>query len=325
MKRLTCAAITLLMLLSIFVLGACGEEQDDTVARVAGLTGPTSIGMIEIIENAANDVAEHPYEFTIAGSADEITPLLIQGELDIAAVPANLASVLYNRTDGGMEVLAVNTLGVLYIVERGESISSLTDLQGKTIYATGRGSTPEYNLYYLLESAGLDPDTDVTIEWKSEPTEVVALMSEEPGSIAMMPQPYVTVAQNNIEDLRIALDLTQEWANLGTGSEMVTGVVVARREFIEEHPQVISRFLEEYEQSVEFVNSSVSEAAALVEKHNIVNAAVAEKAIPYCNIVFMTGDEMHDALGGYLEVLFDQNAESVGGALPGEDFYYGVS
>ncbi len=324
MKKTISLLLSVVILVFSLMLSACGGKKDDTVARVAGLKGPTSIGMIEIMENADNGKGENQYDFKIAGSADEITPLLIKGELDIAAVPANLASVLYNKTEGGIQVLAVNTLGVLYIVERGESISTLADLKGKTIYATGKGSTPEYNLRYLLISAGIDPDEDVVIEWKSEPTEVVALMSEEPGSIAMLPQPYVTVAQGAIEDLRIALDLTEEWSALGTGSEMVTGVVIARSEFIEEHPTIISGFLEEYEHSVEFVNSSVSEAAELVEKFDIVKAAVAEKAIPYCNIVYITGSEMQSALGGYLQVLFEQSSESVGGVLPADGFYYGV-
>ena len=324
MKRIISIVISALLLLSMLALGACGEKKDDTTVRIAGLKGPTSIGMIEIMENADSGKSEYSYDFSIAGSADEITPLMVKGELDIAAVPANLASVLYNKTEGGIKVLAVNTLGVLYIVERGESITALTDLKGKTIYATGKGSTPEYNLRYLLQSAGVDPDNDVAIEWKTEPSEVVALMSQEPGSVAMMPQPYVTVAQSSIEDLRIALNLTQEWSALGTGSEMVTGVVIARSEFVEEHPSIIKGFLEEYKHSVEFVNSSVSEAAALVEKFDIVKAAVAEKAIPYCNIVFITGNEMQSSLGGYLQVLFDQNPASTGGALPGDDFYYGV-
>lgn len=322
MKRTVCVLLAVFMLFSALSLAACGGQKDSTVMRVAGLKGPTSIGMIEIMENAESGKSVNNYEFTIAGSADEITPLIIKGELDAAAVPANLASVLYNKTDGGVQVLAVNTLGVLYIVERGDSISSLSDLRGRTIYATGKGSTPEYNLRYLLSAAGLDPDNDIVIDWRSEPSEVVALMSEEPGSVAMMPQPYVTVAQSSIDDLSIALDLTEEWASLNTGSEMITGVVVARKEFVEEHPELISSFLDEYAASVSFVNSQTADAAQLVEKFGIVKAAVAEKAIPYCNIVCISGSEMRSALSGYIQVLFDQKAESVGGALPSDDFYY---
>lgn len=292
--------------------------------RIAGLKGPTSIGMIQVMEKNDSGESANDYTFTVAGAADEITPLIIKGELDIAAVPANLASVLYNRTEGEIQVLAVNTLGVLYIVERGEAVTSLEDLRGKTIYATGKGSTPEYNLRYLLTSAGLDPDKDVTIEWKTEPSEVVAIMSEEPGSIAMMPQPYVTSARGQIEDLRVAIDLTAAWDELDTGSAMVTGVVLARREFVEQYPEQIEAFLNEYKESAEFVNANVAEAAQLVEKFDIIKAAVAEKAIPYCNICFMQGSEMRSALEGYLEVLFEQNPESVGGALPGADFYYGA-
>lgn len=299
-------------------------ESEPVNMRIAGLKGPTSIGMIQVMEKNDSGESANDYTFTVAGAADEITPLIIKGELDIAAVPANLASVLYNRTEGEIQVLAVNTLGVLYIVERGEAVTSLEDLRGKTIYATGKGSTPEYNLRYLLTSAGLDPDKDVTIEWKTEPSEVVAIMSEEPGSIAMMPQPYVTSARGQIEDLRVAVDLTAVWDELDTGSAMVTGVVLARREFVEQYPEQIDAFLNEYKESAEFVNANVAEAAQLVEKFDIIKAAVAEKAIPYCNICFMQGSEMRSALEGYLEVLFEQNLESVGGALPGADFYYGA-
>jgi NitT/TauT family transport system substrate-binding protein len=298
------------------------ETAESVTINIAGLKGPTSIGMIQLMDNAEAGVAANDYNFTIAGSADEITPLLIKGELDIAAVPANLASVLYNKTEGQIQVLAVNTLGVLYIVERGESISSVADLKGKTIYATGKGSTPEYNLRYLLEQNGIDPDNDVTIEFKSEPTEVVAVLSEDESAVAMLPQPYVTVAGNSIEDLRIALDLTSEWDSLGSGSTMITGVVVARTEFVEQHPEAVAAFLEEYEASTDFVNGDVAKAAQLVEKFDIFKAAIAEKAIPYCNITFISGSRMKSELEGYLTVLYDQNPESVGGAMPADDFYY---
>lgn len=320
MKRIVCIVISFILLTSA-ILG-CGGAVEAEKARIAGLKGPTSIGMVKVMESAGTN---NGYTFTIAGSADEITPLLIKGELDMAAVPANLASVLHNKTGGEIQVVAVNTLGVLYIVERGESITSLSDLSGKTIYATGKGSTPEYNLRYLLSANGIDPDKDVTIEWKSEPTEVVALMSENPGSVAMMPQPYVTVAQSSISDLRIAADLTAEWKSLGVDSEMVTGVLVARRSFLEENPKTVKNFLEAYKSSAEFVNNNTAEAALLVERFDIVKAAVAEKAIPFCNITFISGIEMKEALSGYLEVLFEQNPESVGGALPADDFYYGIS
>lgn len=290
--------------------------------RIAGMTGPTSMGMAKLMESAEAGDAKNNYIFTIVGSADEITPKLIKGDLDIAAVPANLASVLYNNTDKKVRLLAVNTLGVLYIVEKGNEIKSFTDLKGKTIYATGKGSTPEYNLRYLLSQNGIDPDKDVVIEWKSEPNEVVALLKNNESGVAMMPQPYVTIAQTQVEGLRIAVNLTEEWNKLGNGSAMITGVVIARSDFVDKNPEQIAAFLDEYKLSTEYVNANVSEAAQFIEKFGIFKAAVAQKALPYCNIAFIEGEEMRNAVNGYLGVLFDQNPKSVGGSLPDEGFYF---
>lgn len=292
--------------------------------RIAGLKGPTSMGMVKLMQDAEDGTAKNNYTFTIAGSADEITPKLTQGELDIAAVPANLAAVLYNNTKGAVQLLAVNTLGVIYIVEKGDSVQSLADLKGKTIYATGKGSTPEYALKYILSENGIDPDKDVTIEWKTEPTEVVQTLAQADGAIAMLPQPYVTVAQGQVEGLRVAVDLNQAWNDLDNGSLFLTGVLVVRTEFAKEHPEQIDAFLKEYEASTQWVNANVADAAQLVEKYDIVKAAVAEKAIPACNITYIAGQQMKDATTGYLQVLFDQNPKSVGGQLPDDGFYYGT-
>jgi NitT/TauT family transport system substrate-binding protein len=286
------------------------------------MTGPTGMGMAKLLADNQAGATANAYEFTLAGSADEITPKLVQGSLDIAAVPANLAAVLYNNTDGAIQLLAANTLGVLYIVEQGQAVNSLADLRGKTIYATGKGSTPEYTLRYLLDANGIDPDTDVSIEWKSEPTEIVATLTQQPDAIAMLPQPYVTVAQTNLPNLRIAVDLTAAWDDLGTGSQLITGVLVTRRDFAAEHPAQIADFLTEYQASTEYVNADPAAAAPLIEEFIGVKAPIAAKAIPYCNITYLAGPELHSAMSGYLQVLFDQNPASVGGSLPGDDFYY---
>ncbi len=329
MKKLL-SLVLCTLLLACAVLG-CGEAADNVSStpaptpvtmRIAGLKGPTSMGLVKVMEDNENGKAANNYEFTVAGSADEITPLLTKGELDIAAVPANLASVLYNKTEGAIQLLAVNTLGVVYITEKGDSINSLADLKGKTIYATGKGSTPEYALRYILSENGIDPERDVTIEWKSEPTEVVALLKNAPTGVAMLPQPYVTVAQTSVEGLRIAVDLNNEWQKLDNGSLFLTGVLVARKSFVEENKAAVNEFLKEYKASTEYVNANVAEAATLVEKVGIVKAAVAQKAIPYCNITYIDGEDMKTAVAGYLKVLFDLNPASVGGALPEDGFYY---
>lgn len=313
MKKL----ISLLMILAMVLsMTACAAAEDAPV-RLAALKGPTAMGLVQLFDAHAGE-----YDVLIAGSADEVTPKLIQGEIDIAAVPVNLASVLYNRTEGAMQLIAINTLGVLYIVEKGgEAVQSLEDLKGRTIYATGKGSTPEYALTYLLKEHGLDIAADVTVEWKSEPTEVVALLAQNENAVAMMPQPYVTVASAQVEGLRVALNLTEEWDQLENGSRLITAGIVARREFVENHPEAVAAFLEQFAVSAAYANENVAEAAQLVEKYIGVKAPVAQKALPACNIVCITGQEMADILPGYLQTLFDLNPAAVGGNLPGADFY----
>lgn len=295
--------------------------------NVMALKGPTAMGMVKLMDDAdSGNVDTENYSFEIAASADEVTPKLIQGETDIAAVPANLASVLYNKTEGQIQVLAVNTLGVLYIVENGDSIHSVSDLAGRTIYASGKGSIPEYALNFILEKNGLTPGTDVTIEWKSEHSECVSALAQDPEGIAMLPQPFVTTAQAKNPNLKVALDLTEEWdkvmENEETKSSLLTGVVVVRKEFAEENPEAVEDFMDRYADSVKYVNDNVEEAAKLVGNYDIVTEDVAVKAIPECNIVCITGEDMKEQLSGYLAVLKDANPESIGGELPGDDFYY---
>ena len=295
--------------------------------NVTALKGPTAMGMVQMMDDADNGkIDSENYQFTIAASIDEVTPAISQGETDIAAVPANVSSVLYNKLEGGVQVLAINTLGVLYIVENGDTVQSVADLRGKTIYASGKGATPEYALNYILQENGIDPASDVTIEWKSEHSECVAALAQDPSGIAMLPQPFVTTAQAQNPDLRVALDLTEEWDKIQENAEnpsaLLTGVVIVRTEFAKEHPEAVSDFMERYKSSVEFVNENVDEAAQLVGNYDIVPAEVAKKAIPACNIVCITGDEMQEKLSGYLAVLNEQNPEAVGGQLPDDDFYY---
>ena len=342
-----------LTLALVFALAACGQKTDapdeqdkhqteqqtenDTSAHysIAALKGPTAMGLVKLMRDS-NETAsallssDKPYEgevgnfytFTLAGSADEVTPALIKGELDMACVPANLAAVLYGKTNGEIEVLAVNTLGVLYIVENGESVQSIKDLAGKTIVAAGKGSTPEYALRYLLAENGIDPDSDVTIDWKSEHSECVAALASGQASIALLPQPFVTVAQGKIEGLRMALDLNAEWDALDNGSALITGVIVGRRAVVEENPAAVNEFLKDYAASVDWVNANTAEAAALIGEYGIVDAAVAEKALPYCNIVCLTGADLLETLPGYLEVLYNANPAAVGGEMPDNSFYF---
>lgn len=306
---------------------ASETDGDETAINVMALKGPTAMGMVKFMDDSdAGNAGDYDYNFTIAAAIDEVTPKLVQGQADIAAVPANMASVLFNNTKGGVEVLAVNTLGVLYIVENGDMVHSVEDLRGKTIYASGKGATPEYGLNYVLSQNGIDPEKDVTIEWKSEHTECLAALTSSENAIAMLPQPFVTTAQSKVETIRTALDLSEEWDKLQEGaaapSAMITGVVVARTEFVNEHPKEIADFMARYQESVDFVNNNVEKGAELVGKYEIVPAPVAVKAIPECNITYIDGEEMKEKLSGYLDSLYQQNPAAVGGALPTDEFYY---
>ena len=310
---------SLIVILALALLPAAFAEE--AAVRVGALKGPTAMGMVEMMEDHADT-----YDFTLAAAPDEIVPLLVKGELDIAAVPANLGSVLYNNTKGAVKALAINTLGVLYICERDESISSVADLKGRTLVSAGKGSTPEYALNYILRGNGLDPEKDLTIEYKSEHAECLAAMLQDETLVAMLPQPFATVAMGKADDLRPALDLTEAWDALQADEEnpstLITGIAVARADFIEQHPEAVKQFMDDYRESVIFAQQNVADAAQLIGKFDIFEAGPAEKALPYCNITFIDGEDLKTKLSGYLDVLFEADPASVGGAVPGEDFYY---
>mgnify|MGYP000926776108 FL=1 len=264
------------------------KGSDDKIEiKIAALKGPTGMGMVKMMEDAENGTAANDYKFTVVGEADVVSTGLIKGDFDIAAVPCNLASVLYNKTEGQIKIAAINTLGVLYIVETGNEITTVEDLRGKTIYSTGYGTTPQYTLNYLLSINGIDPEKDVNIEYKTESTEVAALLENSTDAIAMLPQPYVTTVMMNNDKVRIALDIEKEWTEQNQdGSGVVTGVVVVNKEFLEKNPEAVESFMAEYNESAKFVNDNIDQAAQLIEKFEIFKAAVAKKAMPYCNITF---------------------------------------
>lgn len=294
------------------------SEATEATLRIAGLKGPTTMGLVNLM---ADEVASS-YDFTMYGAADEIVPLLVKGDLDAAAVPANLAATLYNKTNGAVEVACINTLGVLYIVENGETVNSVADLKGQTIVTTGKGTTPEYVLSYVLSENGVDPDSDVTIEYCSEATEALSKVQAGEATIAMLPQPFVTSALSQVEGLRVALDMNEEWQKVA-GSKLVTGVLVVRKDAVENDPEAFASFMEGYAASVEAANSDLEGTAALCEQYGVVaKAALAQKALPQCNIVFETGDEMKADLETYFNVLYAADPTSVGGTLPADDFYY---
>ena len=297
-------------------------DVSDVTIRIGALKGPTGLGMLQLLQEA-ND-GEKPYEFTLAGAADELTGKITTGELDAVALPTNSAAALYNKTEGQLQIAMVNTLGVLYLVTYGDTeITSIADLAGKTVYSSGQGTVAEYAFNYILSANGLEAGKDVTVEYKTEHAEIATLMASGQADIAVLPQPFVTQATSQNPDLKVALNLTEEWDKAADGASILTmGCLVVRKDFAEENKDAFNAFLDDYKESVEFVNANPAEAAVISGEVDLIGAAVAEKAIPECNIVYIDGDEMKEKLPGFLQILYDANPQSVGGAMPGDDFYY---
>ena len=321
MKKLTSLLLSAALLVGMLACGASAKT--NTTVRVAGLKGTTTMGLVNLLAMEQNGTASQNYDLQLYGAADEVVPKLIKGEVDIAAIPANLAATLYQKTSGGIQVMAVNTLGVLYVVEKGDTVHRFADLKGRTILSTGKGTTPEYVLRYLLRKNGIDPDKDVKIEYYSEASEVTAQMAAtKKDAIAVLPQPYVTAAQMKDSSLRVVLDLTKEW-NKVCDTQLITGVTVVRTAYAEEHPEEVINFLKDYQKSVDAANDDLDGTAALCEEVGVVaKAAIAKKALPKCNIVYRIGDEMKADVNAYLQVLYDASPAAVGGKLPDANFYY---
>lgn len=300
--------------------------------RVGALLGPTGLGMAELMEKNEQRETGNIYEFTLAGAPDEITGKIISGELDIAAVPTNLAAALYEKTEKKVNIIGVNTLGVLYMLqnqsvgaedgdEEADLVESVADLKGKEILSSGQGATQEYVLNYLLQANDLIPGEDVTITYLSEHAELATQMLEGRVELALLPQPFVTNVMTKDEEVKQVLDITDEWKTI-TGTELAMGCIIVRSEFLEKNKQAVDLFLEEYAASAEYVNENVDEAAALSGKFEIIKEDVAKKALPQCNIVSMTGQEMKTAVSAYLDILYKADPKSVGGNLPDDEFYY---
>lgn len=305
------------------------EPTDFFRTRVSMLKGPTGLGCAKLMEESGEDGSpEYPYSFTVYADPTEAVAALTKGEVDIAALPTNLASTLYHKLDGGVQLLALNTYGVLYILERGDSIQTMADLKGRTVHAYGQGANPEFVLNYLLEQNELDPDTDVDVRWHATSDEVSAMIAEGEGDVCMLPVPAATGLLMKSQDVRSALDLTEEWEKAGAEGVLTMGCLVVRTEFAQEHPEAVETFLEQYEASISYMTdpANLDHAAALAEKQGIVpKAAVARRAIPDANLCFITGRDMLDGIQGYYQVLFQADPASIGGSIPDGAFYYGLN
>ena len=268
-----------------------------------------------------NNAPQHNYQFEILGTADEIVYRFINGSLDIALVPANIAAVLYRGTKEDIQVININTLGVLYVVSSDNSLSTLEDLRGRTVLMTGKATTPEYVMNALLSQLSI---TNIRLEYKTEVTELAAAIIADPKAIAVLPEPYVSSVVAKNPELNVCISLSEVWADvISDGSNLVTGVTIVRKSFADEHPEIVAEFIERQAASVAFANANPAKTAKLVADLRIIdNAIIAEAAIPRCNLVCITGNEMRRTLKGYLTILYEQNPASLGGSLPSDDFYY---
>ena len=337
MKHIKSLVSLLLALTLALSLTACGtqantepEQPDDTPApaevNLYVLSGPTGIGAMNLWAAADAGETQNTYHITMPGANDEVVAAISNGDADIAAVATNLAATLYNKTSGGVTVLAVNTLGVLSLLGNGQEVATIADLAGKTIYAPGQGANPEYILRHVLTGNGLDPDKDVTIQFVGEGSELLTVWQTDPEAIIMAPQPVATSILMQNENAATLFNMTDEWDKVSGGdSTLMMGCVIVRNEFLQENPGAVALFLQEYAASIEKAQSDAEGTAALCEQYGLIpKAALAKAAIPSCGLTFVTGAEMKSALSGYLQVMFDADLKSVGGAMPGDDFYYGA-
>jgi NitT/TauT family transport system substrate-binding protein len=299
---------------------------DRAQMRVATIQGPSGIGMVQLMEQNEKQSSRNRYSFTVEPSAQNIASMVISGQVDVACVPTNLAATLYNKMSGGARLIALNTLGVLYIVENGNTVSRIEDLRGKTLHVSGQGSIPQYAIEYILAAYSLSGEVNVV--YYADHDELAALAAAGKTVLSMLPEPKVTAALSQNASLRIAVDITRAWAdaakkNGDTGSVLTMGGVVVRTDYLQAHPEAVKAFLAEYKISVDFISANIAAGSVLVEKFGIMpKAAVAAKAIPNCNIVFIQGAEMASSIRKLYDVLFASNPQSIGGLVPKDDFYY---
>lgn len=336
MKHIKSVVSLLLAVALAFTLAGCGTKEEPAAddsdeltpaeVNLYVLSGPTGIGAMNLWAAADAGETANTYHITMPGANDEVVAALSNGQADIAAVATNLAATLYNKTDGGVTVLAVNTLGVLSLLGNGREAASIADLAGRTIYAPGQGANPEYILRYVLRGNGLDPDRDVTLRFVGEGSELLTVWQTDPEAVILAPQPVATSILMQNENAQTLFDMTEEWDKVSGGeSTLMMGCVIVRNAFFQEHPDAVTLFLQEYAASIEKAQSDAAGTAALCEQYGLIpKAALAEKALPYCGLTFVTGAEMKAGLSGYLQVMFDADPRSVGGAMPDDGFYYGA-
>lgn len=330
MKKILSLLLVFALMLSFAACGGKNKPEEPntqaptvkTTVNIATLKGPSGVALVKIKEDAENGKAQNDYKFSLLDNPNDAVAGLVSGAYDIASVPVNMASVLFNKLKGNIQLLAADTKGVLYVLEQGNTIKSVKDLEGKTIYATGQGSTPEYIFDYILRENGLLGK--VKVEYKSTHDELLTLVAAGEIALSILPEPKVTVATMKNSKLRVALNLTEEFEK-ASGKKLIMGVVVARKDFADNNPDAVKAFMEEYKASVNYTSANLDDTANLCEKHGIIpKAPMAKVAIPKCNLEFIDGANMKDSVKTILQLFYDADAKSIGGKMPDDVFYYGA-
>lgn len=315
-------SLALVLLIAVpFTLSSCQKADSELEIKIYALSGTTAMGMAQMISNAENDTDEMNYNIEIFNAADKITNAVITGECAIAALPTNVAAKLYKKSEGGVQLLALNTLGVLYVLDTTGSINTLSDLSGKTVYIPGGGSNPEYITAALINGAGI---SNVTLDTTSypDPNALQVALAAGKVSIAVLPEPKVSVVTGSAQNVKVAIDLTAEWEKIYGENTLVQGCLVINKAFADEHPAEVKKFLQDYEASVNFISQGSDEAVGMVVDTGIIpKAPLVKKALPKCNLCCITGNDMKDSIGVFYEKIFALDKQSIG-AMPDDGFYY---
>ncbi|MBR1779158.1 MAG: ABC transporter substrate-binding protein [Clostridia bacterium] len=329
-KKLFCLVLSIIAYVGVISCSLRSDNMDETkeskksAIKLVALKGPTSLGLVELWDKSDEGANENKYDINVVGEPAEAIAKLASGDADVGLVPTNMASILYNKTSGNVKLAAINALGGLYIVSNNKDIKEVRNLKGRKIYVSGQGATPEYALRYVLQKNDLEVGRDVFLEYnKAEHSELASQVISEDVDIALLPEPFVTQVTEKNSNIKVALNLTKEWDRSSESKDNLTmGCIIVRKNLIEDKKDSFDRFLDDYKNSVEYVDTNLEGASQLADKYGIMQKEIAIKALPKCNIVFIEGEEMKNKVINFLKVLFDFEPKSIGGKMPSEDFYY---
>lgn len=329
MKRSLVVTMLILSFLTLILNAEGAREGSEATAAlaeplqltVAGLKGPSSIGMLRMIESEPVFGEDVETEYQIVDEPQLMIARIMSGEADIAAVPINLAAVLYNK-GAPYRLGAVTGDGLLHIVSSREDIGSVEDLKGKRIYCIAQGSTPEFVLRYVLEKSGIDPDTEVELDFSFDHVAIAPQLIAGKVDLAVLPEPFVSIVASKNPAVQPVIDLQQVWAELsGTGDTYPITATLVRNSLYREHPEALKAFFAAYRESIDWANANPAEAGGLAGKYMEMPAPIIAKAMPRLNLRYQSPREARSRVEELYQVFHGFAPASVGGTIPGDEFY----